>query len=818
MAFLFDGILDESFTTFTLFNVSLTKFYPVPLVVSDKSSVILGHHKHSWDSLHSVVDLCAGFGGLAQGAEAAGFEITVAVDQNPLMLGLHSKAHDAHCIQGDIGDRSVVQEVWKHSRGASVVSSGFSCQPYSRLGDGKSGSDSRASCLTKTLNTAFYLNAAVIVLECVAPAAHDNFVQSELDRFCKISGFHLSQTELKLDHVWPCRRHRAWWVLTSPDIGKIPLQSWPVLSNLSQVHQIIPEIRLWDRGDEDQLALDDVELEAFGVNSNSHAKHLLNRQAVAPCALHAWGSQTRACPCGCRQSGFSCHRLESKGLHGCIVRSAILLDGSTNLRHLHPNEAMALNTVDPVLDFGTNVRLTLSAVGQLACPIQSLWIFGAIASQLNVMRVFPVFSAEAQIQAFRSWVLSRCRQVWPCANEPIQDPKLISMFQFWQEHKDLSLRELMFPLRLEGKFHGSVCIASVLDFLIRSHEQVPSTIKDTCDIDDATPWMDSPILVDDCSTEGCLMADSCTVVFESSGDSPVRFQPKCCATVAQFLQAHEKLVGNFRVSQISLNGRAIGLDHVMEVGQVIIIALDHSTSTTSSSPESPVVISPTAPWTQPVQDPIEVPSPPRKVSKFDVGQCTIPKPDVPDQPWLDATPFFSLEGDQFLRLALPSITTVNQLWSVRHQFFRAEDRIQILNAQGCLMADDEIRFHLHALTLVHRDHMLKHDSQITQVRVLDPLLASAWTIGKGFDCTLWARDHPEIKTKGILIISAVHVNQHWIPLFMSPVKDVLHVCTWDEVDACHDGLNTMVHSLASSLGFTSALIRREHRMFFTSNL
>ena len=816
VAFLFDGMLDDGFTSFTLFNVTLEKFYPVPLVVASKDSTVMGHHKLSWDSLHSVVDLCAGFGGLSQGAEAGGFDITVAIDQNQLMLELHGKMHDAHRICGDIGDRSVVHEAWRHSRGAAVVSSGFSCQPFSSLGDGRSSQDSRASCLTKTLNAAYYLNSALVVLECVAPAAHDSFVQAELERFCKITGYHLTQTELKLDHAWPCRRHRSWWVLSSPELGRIPIHSWPVFTNVCEVQQIIPEIRLWDSSDEKLLALDDIELAAFGVNNNTHARYLLNGKATAPCALHAWGSQTRPCPCGCRKMGFSCQRLESKGLHGCIVRSAILPDGTTNLRHLHPNEVMGLNTVDPIIDLGTNVRLSLSAVGQLACPLQSLCIFGFIAAHLDAMRLSPVFTAEAQIQALRSWLLMRCRQVWPVSCDPIQDPKLLSMMQFWHEVKDLSIRELLFPLRWEGKIEGGVNIASVLDHLIRVREVIPPTVQEQHEHDDiATPWLDSPAIVDDTSTVGCMMADSCTVVFESSDDSPIRFQPN---TVAQFLQAHEKLVGSFQVSKISLNGRNIGYDHVMEVGQVIVIALASPLPAAGLPSEPAIVISPTAEWTQPAQDPIEDSSPPRKVSKFDVGQCSLPSHDFVDQPWLDATPFLSLQGDQFLKLVVPSITTVQQLWSVRHQFFRKEDRLQILQAQGNLMADDEIRFHLHGLKIVHRDHLIKAASHMTQVCVIDPLLATAWISGKGFDCKLWAQDHPDIKAKGSLVITALLINHHWIPVFMSPVKDVLQVFTWDGATACHDGLTNMVQTLAVGLGFTNALMCREHRLFFSSDL
>ena len=158
---------------------------------------MLEHHVPSCDSLKSVVDLCAGFGGLAQGSIAAGFDVRVAVDHNQKMLDLYSKAGQAHTIHGDIGDREVMYEIWKTSSGASTFTSGFRCQPFSRLGDERSHADTRANCLTKTLKTAYYLNAQCIVLECVAPAAQDSFVKGEIARFVKHTGFHCTQTEFK---------------------------------------------------------------------------------------------------------------------------------------------------------------------------------------------------------------------------------------------------------------------------------------------------------------------------------------------------------------------------------------------------------------------------------------------------------------------------------------------------------------------------------------------------------------------------------------------------------------------------------------------
>ena len=151
------------------------------------------------------------------------------------MLDLYPKACDAHVICGDLGSRDVLKEVWRQSAGAATFTSGFSCQPFSRLGDGRSSEDTRASCLTKTLELAYYLNAQIIVLECVAPASQDGFVKEELAHFSKHTGYHCTLTDLKLDDIWPCRlklddiwpcrRHRAWWVLTSPDVGNLPGQS-----------------------------------------------------------------------------------------------------------------------------------------------------------------------------------------------------------------------------------------------------------------------------------------------------------------------------------------------------------------------------------------------------------------------------------------------------------------------------------------------------------------------------------------------------------------------------------------------------------------
>ena len=100
---------------------------------------------------------------------------------------------------------------------------------------------------------------------------------------------------------------------------------------------------------------------------------------------------------------------------------------------------------------------------------------GTVLETIDGQKHSRTFTAETQIQAYRAWLLARCRQVWPTENEPILDCKLLELVAFWKELQHLSLAELLFPMKWEGKIEGTVCIASVLDFLIREKECDPNS-------------------------------------------------------------------------------------------------------------------------------------------------------------------------------------------------------------------------------------------------------------------------------------------------------------------------------------------------------
>ena len=446
--FLAMGLLNGSGDRYSLVNVVFRQQFPIPVVAIDKDSHVLMHETPSWDSLHDVIELCSGFGGMAQGMMTSGFRPVVAVDCNEKFLQLYGVHGDVPRVHGDVNQISTMLKVWDVSKHAGTMAAGFACQPFSNLGDQLGGLDERAMCLRGILVSALLLQVQAVILECVQPAALNSFVQSEIAKFLDASGFLCTQCDLHLQDVWPCRRSRAWWLITSPMLGNIQVTSWPKLHLVPTIRHLIPALQPWDANDESELALDERELEAFGVHSDSHHKYVLNFASVAPCALHSWGSQVVACRCGCRRSGLSERRLRDKGLFGCLVCSCATAFLDSRIRRLHPNEVNMLCGLDPVLDFGTEPRLTLAASGQMASPLQACWIFAALDLKIQQLQGLDVtFGAEARLQAFMSWLLMRGRQVWPCFEEPVRDVKTQSLMNFWAEVSNFSLIELMHPPR-----------------------------------------------------------------------------------------------------------------------------------------------------------------------------------------------------------------------------------------------------------------------------------------------------------------------------------------------------------------------------------
>lgn len=76
------GMLEGCGETFSLVNAEFRKQFPLPWIVLDDSSSVFRHDKPSWDAMHEVIELCAGFGGMHQGFSALGYRSVAAVDSN----------------------------------------------------------------------------------------------------------------------------------------------------------------------------------------------------------------------------------------------------------------------------------------------------------------------------------------------------------------------------------------------------------------------------------------------------------------------------------------------------------------------------------------------------------------------------------------------------------------------------------------------------------------------------------------------------------------------------------------------------------------
>eukprot|EP00435_Cladocopium_sp_Y103_P067546 s237_g30.t1 len=761
------------------------------------------------------------------------------------MTFLYDQQNNVGSVVGDICSPDTIIKIWDATKGAGLMTAGFACQPYSALGDGRGSADARSLCLRGVLAGAFFLGVQALALECVQLAAKHEYVKSEIQKFLDATGFHCEQVDLHLHDIWPSRRNRAWWMITSPLIGKLTIPPLPKLSMVSTVMHVIGAITRCDDSDELALKLDSVEEAAFGVHDGSVHKYLLNFAGTAPCALHLWGSQVVGCACGCRMAGLSPHRLAEKGLFGLLVQRASDSQGNHHVRHTHPNEVSALNGFDPMIDFGPTVRLTLSAAGQLASPLQSCWVLAHLAERLDIMQFgTSKFSPLAELQAYMTWMISRCRQVWPVHDEPIQDSKFLSLVEFWKNAFNLSIHELVHPPRWPDLCDQNVTCASILDHLIRSRTPCATEVDETqvdmpaaeaMPVDQEIPCFVAPPPLHQFPDPS---PDLCTVLFLADDSTPICIRVTEGSTVRQLFQAHVHLVGMFPVTSVTdAHGIVIDWNQVVEAGQVVVFHCDDMHDSLPSigtaaieesnvhpdwfeKPDShqPVECTPTAIWSQPVEDPNSNESMPGPLP-CDIGRAFRASPDaLSDQSWISAAPLLCLRHAQFLQLSVPKVGNDQELWSLRHQLLQTEDRLQLLEQQGPVWADDELRFHLEQLRLRFAEYQAKFSSsKVRQCCVIDPLLISGWIQHGDARCREWGSFHPESKNEGRIVITAVMFNQHWVPVVMKPTGTSLHVFVWDAQSQDHTRLNELITALGHSLGF-EVLINRSHRLFFASDM
>ena len=351
-----------------------------PVVTVDEKARLLCHKEKHVGHLFKLIETCSGLGALGLGAQYAGWETQV---HNDLMESFsnHLKSFSkVEVVHGDICKLATVAALHDAAPFAASLAFGFSCQPFSCLGDRKEGMDERSRSLPFGLYAAHLLQVDLVITECVPEACQSPFVLRCMQQYMQVTRSDRSESLLELADLWPSFRRRWWSVLLKSHMGKVTIPPFPKLSMPPTVASLFPGYMPMTEQELQQLTLTTDERLSFERYGKGLAGHILNMHAPLPTALHSWANQLLDCACGCR-GPLSSKRLEAQGLFGVLAH----LQGfppDANVRHLSAREMALLTGFPKSYGWTDHQRLLTAGVGQLASPLHSAWIFAAILNHL----------------------------------------------------------------------------------------------------------------------------------------------------------------------------------------------------------------------------------------------------------------------------------------------------------------------------------------------------------------------------------------------------------------------------------------------------
>ncbi len=347
-----------------------------PQVIIDRDTFVLGHPVMTEDDHFQLVETCSGIGCMSDGINAVGITIKAKNDISEPFCSFQERQGFQNMIVGNISDNKTIAEIHAKAPHASWLAAGFSCQPWSRYGDQRKMDDPRASTLHAVLRCAFFLRCHSVILECVQAAGADPAVKQLLQDWCKLTGFRQSPIDLSLQHLWPATRDRWWCILTYGCLPSIALEPFPKFPRLPIVGDLLPHFLQLSNDECQDLRLDLYETNKY-IECGGLEKNLASLDCCLPTALHGWANQLTSCPCQCRAQPLSYSRLLEKGLHGVLIPMEGCIESAIGqipqLRHIHPWELALCSGVEPNRHWYPH-RLALAGLGQLASPIQCLWV------------------------------------------------------------------------------------------------------------------------------------------------------------------------------------------------------------------------------------------------------------------------------------------------------------------------------------------------------------------------------------------------------------------------------------------------------------
>ena len=385
------------------------------------------HQVPSLVDLLQLVEVCSGLGASGLGLKHVGFCPVAAVEWKPALAELHRLTHpSAQVVMGDLCQTSTLIELSKAVPTAFSAMAGISCQPYSRGGSQQGGADDRASTLPATCQMCHLFQCKLLIIECVVPASSNAYVRAHIQALCLQLGYMSIETQLKLEDVWTANRFRWWIVLGHPSLALQPIPPILKTSNLV-VRDILPYVKDWPQDEMEQLLLTEAELAIFTEHAKGNLRTFCVRfDSKLPTALHAWGQQAQACACGCRPVGFSQRLLQEKGLFAQLM-PVRLQDGSLRWRHLHPKEVALLNGLPIDIAWSPNMRLNLCAVGQLASPLQAIWVGAHIIQQIQQRLDMPSVEPTTCLVDFKRLLYQQSRELYPPMQVASSPPSMVKI-------------------------------------------------------------------------------------------------------------------------------------------------------------------------------------------------------------------------------------------------------------------------------------------------------------------------------------------------------------------------------------------------------
>ena len=327
----------------------------------------------------TIIDLRSGMGGFSIGSNLLGMRTSAFVERSALACDALRANFTCPVIEGDLGDMQTLKQLHVH-RGNDFlqITGGFPCQGFSSQGDQMGMEDHRSHSLTYILQAAWFLQADSVLLECVANVVNFPCAQECIDHYASLAKMHTTKQVFDLQAQWPVRRNRYWCHLLRQDLPCIDIPVWHPSPCFRTLGDIMPLDAIWSDLEEQQLEWDPSELAIYLDPSFGTDSRTLQADAKAPTVLHSWGHVNRPCPCGCR-AAFSMLRLRRGGARGFGLISA----RSGKYRHLHHEEGALLCTVPPTYRFPMPPRAALSLLGQIAAPLQVLWVQAHILAGLQ---------------------------------------------------------------------------------------------------------------------------------------------------------------------------------------------------------------------------------------------------------------------------------------------------------------------------------------------------------------------------------------------------------------------------------------------------